>query len=61
MKKLDAQDQRILPPTCLFFALVAMLILHFLLPGKDATGFPWNLFGGIPLMRALTWPCCGAF
>jgi len=42
-----------LPPTYLFFAILAMAGLHFLLPGKKIVPFPWNFFGALPFITGV--------
>jgi protein-S-isoprenylcysteine O-methyltransferase Ste14 len=39
----------VLPPTCLYVAIVLMLALNFLFPLKRIIPFPWDLLGLIPL------------
>ena len=39
-----------LPPTYFFYALILMLVLHFLVPAAKILQFPWNLLGLIPLV-----------
>jgi len=41
--------KRILPPTYLFVAIVAMVALHFFMPVMKVVAFPWGLLGAIPL------------
>ena len=43
-------QQKILPPTYLLFAILAMILLHFIFPLYQAVALPWNLFGLIPLL-----------
>jgi protein-S-isoprenylcysteine O-methyltransferase Ste14 len=40
---------RILPPTYLLVAMVAMIVLHFALPVTRIIPAPWNLLGLVPL------------
>jgi len=47
------KSKGVLPPTYLFVAIVAMVALHFLLPGRHVIGFPWNLFGVVPVAAGL--------
>jgi protein-S-isoprenylcysteine O-methyltransferase Ste14 len=42
--------KQILPPTYVLVALIAMLILHFIIPGIKLIPMPWNLLGLIPLV-----------
>jgi protein-S-isoprenylcysteine O-methyltransferase Ste14 len=39
-----------LPPTYLFTAIVAMVLLHFLFPGLEVASYPWRLLGCAPLL-----------
>jgi protein-S-isoprenylcysteine O-methyltransferase Ste14 len=39
----------ILPPTYLLIALLAMLVLHFAVPGNKMIALPWNLLGLFPI------------
>lgn len=39
----------VLPPTYFFTAIVAMVLLHFVLPVEKFINYPWNLFGCGPL------------
>jgi protein-S-isoprenylcysteine O-methyltransferase Ste14 len=43
------KDRRILPPTYLLIGLLAMLVLHFLVPIAQLVAFPWTLLGLLPL------------
>jgi len=40
---------RVLPPTYLLFAVVAMAALHLLAPWRHLIGLPWSLVGLVPL------------
>lgn len=42
--------KRVLPPTYLFLAIVAMAALHFAWPLAAVVPWPWNLLGGLPLV-----------
>ena len=53
MNQSSRSRKRILPPTCLFLALVAMLTLHSLLPGMTIFSFPWNIIGVVPLLAGI--------
>ncbi|HDH57573.1 MAG TPA: isoprenylcysteine carboxylmethyltransferase family protein [Bacteroidetes bacterium] len=44
------KNKRALPPTYLFLALVVIVVLHFLLPGKQIIAFPWNILGIFPVI-----------
>ena len=46
--------KKLLPPTYLFIAVIAMLILHFAFLGIKLVSLPWNLFGLIPLVVGVT-------
>ena len=43
------KETKVLPPTYLLVAIVAMLALHFLLPAIKIVPGPWNIFGVVPL------------
>lgn len=43
------RENPILPPFYLFFAIVLIVVLHFLVPGMKIVSFPWNLWGLLPL------------
>jgi protein-S-isoprenylcysteine O-methyltransferase Ste14 len=47
------QRNKMLPPTYLLIALVAMVAFHFLLPVAQAIASPWNLFGVFPLVLGI--------
>jgi len=42
-----------LPPTYLFVSIVAMVVLHFLLPGMKLISFPWRLLGSVPFVAGV--------
>ncbi len=42
-------DKRITPITYLLIAILAMLLLHFLVPGLVLIPMPWNVLGILPL------------
>lgn len=42
------------PPAYLLFAIVAMAVLHVLLPLRRIVAFPWRLVGLVPLVLGLT-------
>jgi protein-S-isoprenylcysteine O-methyltransferase Ste14 len=44
---------RLLPPTYLFNALAAMVLLHFFLPLYTLTAKPWNMIGIVPLLAGI--------
>jgi protein-S-isoprenylcysteine O-methyltransferase Ste14 len=44
---------RILPPTYLFNALAAMVLLHLFVPLHSLTHYPWNIFGIVPLSAGI--------
>jgi protein-S-isoprenylcysteine O-methyltransferase Ste14 len=44
------KNTKILPPTYLLIAILAMLILHFALPLFRMVPMPWNLAGLVPLL-----------
>ena len=44
------QQSRLLPPTYFLIALVAMAVLHFLVPVAQVVPAPWNLVGIFPLV-----------
>ena len=39
-----------MPPTYLLASIVAMVALHFLLPGMKLISFPWRLLGIVPFV-----------
>ena len=43
----------VLPPTYLFTALVAMLMVHFVFPTEIIINYPWSLFGCGPLAMGI--------
>lgn len=43
------QDRRVLPLTYLLIAIVAMILVRFLLPGPMIIPTPWNALGIVPL------------
>jgi protein-S-isoprenylcysteine O-methyltransferase Ste14 len=43
------KKNEILPPTYLLAAMVAMIVLHFVLPLTRIVPAPWNLLGLVPL------------
>lgn len=43
------QARRALPPTYFVLSLLAMVLLHWLLPVSTLVHYPWNLLGMIPL------------
>jgi protein-S-isoprenylcysteine O-methyltransferase Ste14 len=43
------KKNRILPPTYLLVAMVAMIVLHFAFPVTRIIPVPWNLLGLVPL------------
>jgi protein-S-isoprenylcysteine O-methyltransferase Ste14 len=45
----SAQNSRIMPTTYLLASLVAIILLHLLLPGATIVPRPWNLLGIVPL------------
>jgi len=45
--------KRVLPPTYLLVAILAMIGLYFLLPMGTLAPFPWNLAGVVPLLIGL--------
>jgi hypothetical protein len=48
-----AWRKRLLPPTCLLLAIVALTALHFLLPWRQVIRFPWRLLGTAPLLAGI--------
>ncbi|HEX9438960.1 MAG TPA: methyltransferase, partial [Roseiflexaceae bacterium] len=40
---------KILPPTYLLLAIIAMVLLHFVWPVATVIAVPWNLIGVVPL------------
>jgi hypothetical protein len=42
-------NSKILPPTYLLLAIVAMIMLHFVFPIVTIVSAPWNVLGLIPL------------
>lgn len=40
----------VLPPTCLWAAMIAMTALHFVFPIARLSPFPWQLAGILPLL-----------
>lgn len=46
----EMKSRKILPPTYVLFALILMLILHFIFLGTKLIRQPWNLLGLIPLV-----------
>jgi protein-S-isoprenylcysteine O-methyltransferase Ste14 len=47
------KPSRMLPPTYLFNALGAMVLLHFFLPQYTAIPKPWNIIGIAPLLAGI--------
>jgi protein-S-isoprenylcysteine O-methyltransferase Ste14 len=43
------KSKQVLPPTYLLVSIVAMVVLHFLLPVTTIIPLPWNVIGIIPL------------
>jgi protein-S-isoprenylcysteine O-methyltransferase Ste14 len=43
----------ILPPTWLFMAAIAMLLLHFLIPVHELVPSPYQYTGGLPILAGL--------
>ena len=41
------------PLTCLFVAIISMVLLHLLLPFWIVVPTPWNLFGTVPLTTGI--------
>jgi protein-S-isoprenylcysteine O-methyltransferase Ste14 len=48
-----AERKHILPPTCFFLAILAIVLLHILLPLKPVLAMPWGLIGILPLVVGL--------
>ena len=48
-----ASRGKMLPPTFLFLTVVAMVALHFLLPGRVIIPFPWTLLGIAPFLAGV--------
>jgi len=46
-------SKKILPPTYLLLAILAMLVLHFTFPLRRLIPMPWNLVGLIPLLLGI--------
>ena len=43
-----------LTPPCTFLLCVALILLvHLLVPGRTALGFPWRALGIVPLVQAM--------
>lgn len=47
------KGKRALPPTYLFTASVAMILLHFLFPVAYVVSYPWQLLGCLPLLLGI--------
>ena len=46
------QPRNLLPPTYLYLAVAAIVVLHFLLPGPTIVSSPWRYLGILPLILA---------
>ena len=47
------KHDRRLPPTYLFNALAAMVLLHFFVPLYPLISYPWNIAGIVPLLAGI--------
>lgn len=50
----NAVRKRLLPPSYLFFAIIAMIMLHVLFPIAEVVPYPWQLLGCVPLLLGIT-------
>jgi len=48
------RSKKALPPVYLFFAIVAMFLLHFFAPLAIVVVYPWLLLGCVPLLLGIT-------
>lgn len=46
-------NKKILPPTYLLIAILAMLVIHFVLPLSRIVPMPWNFAGLVPLLLGI--------
>lgn len=46
-------QRRILPPAYLLLAIVGLVVLHLLAPGRHVIAFPWSLAGLVPLVTGV--------
>ena len=46
-------SKRLLPPSYLFTAIVAMILLHLLFPIADFVPYPWQPLGCLPLLLGI--------
>jgi protein-S-isoprenylcysteine O-methyltransferase Ste14 len=46
--------KKVLPPTCLYLAIIVILLLHFFFPIANVIPTPWNYLGAIPFVLGVT-------